>query len=100
MKILKFGGTSVKNAEAMEKVAAILSGYAPPVIVVLSATGGTTDSLLQCVKLASEGEMDKVNILKKTLEEKHSDMVRELGLEDNQNLVKKLGDYYSKLEVR
>ena len=99
MKILKFGGTSVKNAEAMEKVAAILSGYAPPVIVVLSATGGTTDSLLQCVKLASEGEMDKVNILKKTLEEKHSDMVRELGLEDNQNLVKKLGDYYSKLEV-
>lgn len=42
-KVLKFGGTSVKNASAMKNVAAILDNYSPPIIVVLSAISGTTD---------------------------------------------------------
>lgn len=99
MKILKFGGTSVRDAAAMKSVAAILDKYQLPIIVVLSATSGTTDALLEMVNLASEGEMDKVHNLKKNIEKKHITIIKELGLTENQSLKKQINDYFSKLEI-
>src|SRR6478735_5857401 len=57
MQVLKFGGSSVKNAENINKVIGIINKNlsAGKTIVVVSALGGITDILLECSKLASEG---------------------------------------------
>ncbi len=66
MQVLKFGGTSVANADNINKVVAIISqnlvrddapckeGY--KTIVVVSALGGVTDLLLSAAALAAEGD--------------------------------------------
>lgn len=57
MQVLKFGGSSVANAENIEKVVTIIRerSAADRTIVVVSALGGMTDILLECGQLASAG---------------------------------------------
>ena len=58
MQVLKFGGTSVGSPEAIAKVIDIVSAKIKqePVIVVVSAFGGTTDALLLCGAQAASGD--------------------------------------------
>ncbi len=58
MQVLKFGGSSVKNAANINKVIAIVKDKikTDKTIVVVSALGGITDMLLQCSKLAAEAD--------------------------------------------
>ena len=54
MKVLKFGGTSVANAQNINLVKNIVEQVqAEKVIVVVSAFGGVTDQLLHAARLAS-----------------------------------------------
>ena len=55
MKVLKFGGTSVATAENIQKVLSILktASKKEPVVAVVSALGGVTDSLQQLGELAN-----------------------------------------------
>ncbi len=79
MQVLKFGGSSVKNAENINKVIAIIKEKAKndKTIVIVSALGGITDILLQCSKLASEGnETYKEKLLE--AEQRHLQTVKEL----------------------
>src|SRR5215467_1755053 len=57
MKVLKFGGTSVANAENIDKVITIVNERLgdDSLVVIVSALGGTTDALLECGKLAAAG---------------------------------------------
>ncbi|HWV56319.1 MAG TPA: lysine-sensitive aspartokinase 3 [Longimicrobiales bacterium] len=56
--IMKFGGTSVEDAGAMERVARIVDERKPqPRVVVVSALRGMTDALLQAVRSASAGDV-------------------------------------------
>ena len=50
MKIFKFGGASVKNADAVKNLSGILNGYNDNLIVVISAMGKVTDLLETLVK--------------------------------------------------
>ncbi len=79
MQVLKFGGSSVANAQNMNKVVAIVLEAAKkdPVILVVSALGGVTDSLLKTGSLAESGD-EAYKIVLKELEQKHLDAVREL----------------------
>jgi aspartate kinase len=53
MKVFKFGGASVKNAEAIKNVASILRRYAQDeLLVVVSAMGKTTNALERIVGLS------------------------------------------------
>jgi aspartokinase/homoserine dehydrogenase 1 len=79
MQVLKFGGSSVANAGNIKKVMnvvkeKIISGNT---IVVVSALGGITDLLLQCSKLASEGNETYKDQLAE-IEQRHLQAVREL----------------------
>ena len=58
MQVLKFGGSSVANAENINKVTAIVKDKIKggKTIVVVSALGGITDVLLQCSNLAAKGD--------------------------------------------
>jgi aspartokinase/homoserine dehydrogenase 1 len=79
MQVLKFGGTSVGTAEAILRVIDIVSEKISkePVIIVVSAFGGTTDALLQCGSLAAGGnELYKEHVGHIT--SRHLDAVRQL----------------------
>ncbi|MBU3740953.1 MAG: aspartate kinase [Candidatus Kapabacteria bacterium] len=71
--IMKFGGTSVQDADALSRVLRIVAtrAAATPCIVVLSATAGTTDALL---RIARERNVDAVARLR----ERHHDIVQTL----------------------
>lgn len=57
MKVLKFGGTSVGSVKSVLSLKRIVENEArrQPIVVVVSALGGITDSLLATSKLAVEG---------------------------------------------
>ncbi len=79
MQVLKFGGSSVANAINMNKVVAIVVEAAKKeaTLLVVSAMGGVTDSLINTGTLAESGDESYKNILK-DLEQKHLDAVRDL----------------------
>lgn len=79
MQVLKFGGSSVANATNMNKVVDIVlkAALKEPTILVVSAMGGVTDSLINTGKLAESGDESYKTILK-DLEQKHLDAVRDL----------------------
>lgn len=56
MKVMKFGGTSVGKPERMMQVARLVTASEEPVIVVLSALSGTTNSLVAIGEAMAEGE--------------------------------------------
>jgi bifunctional aspartokinase / homoserine dehydrogenase 1 len=79
MQVLKFGGTSVANAENIKKVMNVVSAAARKdrTVVVVSALGGITDLLLSAATLASEGHesyKDKLTII----EQRHLETVKQL----------------------
>ncbi|ASK32748.1 bifunctional aspartate kinase/homoserine dehydrogenase I [Chryseobacterium sp. T16E-39] len=79
MKVLKFGGTSVANAEAVLQVEKIIKKESAnqQVVVIVSALHGTTDLLLQAAQIASDANKNYLQHLK-NLEEKHLEIVKEL----------------------
>jgi aspartokinase/homoserine dehydrogenase 1 len=79
MQVLKFGGTSVANAENIKKVEQIIkkSLEKDKTIVVVSALGGITDSLVTCGQLAADNdESFKDKLLE--IEKRHLDVVKSL----------------------
>ena len=79
MQVLKFGGSSVANADNIKKVVAIINGKKTnaPILVIVSALGGITDLLLLCSTLAAEGnEAYKSKMLE--VEQRHLQTVRDL----------------------
>jgi bifunctional aspartokinase / homoserine dehydrogenase 1 len=78
MQVLKFGGTSVANAENIKKVKEILQlKKGEKTIVIISALGGITDELLNCGSLAAKGEASYKESLHK-ITERHLNVVKEL----------------------
>lgn len=69
MKVMKFGGTSVGSPERMKDVASLITRSGEPVLVVLSAMSGTTNSLVEIsdylYKKNPEGANDIINRLEK-----------------------------------
>ena len=79
MQVLKFGGSSVANADNIKRVMAVVKHKltTDSTIVVVSALGGITDLLLQCSQMASEGNETYKEKLVET-EQRHLQAVREL----------------------
>lgn len=76
MIVMKFGGSSVANAERIRHVASIIKTYADKrPAVVLSAMGDTTDYLLEAADLALTGKVDISNV-----EKLHKDTAKDLGV--------------------
>jgi len=79
MQVLKFGGTSVANADNINKVVAILQKIIQrdKTVVVVSAFGGVTDSLLKAGALAAIADESYKDLLS-TIERRHIDAVKVL----------------------
>ena len=69
MKVMKFGGTSVGTQERIRSVAQLVAEVDEPMIVVLSAMSGTTNSLVEISdylgKKNLDGACEKINALGK-----------------------------------
>jgi aspartate kinase len=77
MIVMKFGGSSVANAERIRHVAEIIEVYKKDrPVVVLSAMGDTTDDLLEAADNAVNGTVD-ISRIKKL----HFDTAKELGID-------------------
>lgn len=79
MNVIKFGGTSVANAENISRCLGIIrqKKEKEPVIVVVSALGGVTDMLLSAAVSASQKSEDYKSILPR-LETRHIDAIKAL----------------------
>jgi aspartate kinase len=80
--VAKFGGTSMGNAQAMRQSAAIVRDHAAPLVVV-SATSGTTNQLLDIIAAATSGDWAKAELLQQTISQRHQDLARELECHAN-----------------
>lgn len=72
MIVLKFGGTSLQDAEAIDRASGIVLrrlGQAP--VVVVSALGGVTNDLLHAAALASRGEFIPALLHIEALRDRH-----------------------------
>lgn len=76
MIVMKFGGSSLANAERIRRVASIICGMlSRRPVVVLSAMGDTTDDLLAAAELALKGTVSV-----DAVERLHRETARELGV--------------------
>lgn len=79
MQVLKFGGTSVGSAKAIEQVCYILQHHKPAgrYVIVVSAMSGVTDKLIRCGQLAGQGQEAYKEVLAE-IEQQHLTAIREL----------------------
>lgn len=82
MKVMKFGGTSVGSPERMKSVASLVTGNGDPVIVVLSAMSGTTNSLVEISDYLYKKNPEGANEVINRLEKKYMQHVEELYSSD------------------
>lgn len=79
MKVFKFGGASVKNADGFRNVSAIVSKYgkSEPLVVVVSATGKTTNQLEELIAKKFTAPAESMQLLQ-LVKEKHLQIAKEL----------------------
>jgi len=77
---MKFGGTSVGNAERMKNVAEILADHAQreEVVAVVSAMGGVTDMLIRAANEASRGDREHWKNVRRELAHRHREVADQL----------------------
>ena len=88
MKVMKFGGTSVGTTERMKGVVGLISeewkknnkngNGQEPVVVVLSAMSGTTNSLVEISNYLYKKNLDGANEVINSLEEKYMSHIEQL----------------------
>ena len=89
MRVLKFGGTSVADRAAIERLAGIVrreaeadrarSGSRPGLVVVVSALAGVTDQLLAIADLARRNEADQALAVLASLRDRHHEAASLIG---------------------
>ena len=74
MIVMKFGGTSVKDAEAVRRVVQVVGRERRPRLVVVSALSKVTDALLEVARLAEQGDGLAARQAVKALHRRHEEM--------------------------
>lgn len=100
MKVLKFGGTSMANADHIQKVVSILLNQSPSdtILVVVSAMSGVTDHLLKMAVMAANAD-ELYTKEAESLTLQHLSAVRDLlPLEQQSSVLSKVKQYCNELE--
>ena len=100
--IMKFGGTSVGNAEAIAQACSIVKSYHQDwerLVVVVSAMRGVTDSLIKCAELAVQGEEDQYQSLIEQLRANHRSAMEDIVSDEMEleQLTPQFDEYISEL---
>ncbi len=94
--VSKFGGTSVKDADAIKRSAQIALSHHSS-IVVLSACSGITDQLIAIGKLACEAKWKQALSQIKEIEQRHLEIAKDLLIADSAE--KKIHELVVELET-
>ena len=78
VEVYKFGGVSVGSAEALRRAIDHVRRAGTPLVVVVSAMNGVTDSLLEAARSAVRGDRTIASAAAVAFERRHSDLVREV----------------------
>jgi aspartate kinase len=98
MKVFKFGGASVKDADGMKNVASIIEKYNDgKLLVVVSALGKTTNALEDVVKayISNNGE---AKILIEKIKQSHFDICTGLFEDKNHPVYDQLNNFFVEME--
>ncbi len=76
MLVLKFGGTSVANADCIMQAARLIAQQSRPVVAVSSAMSGVTDVLIEAGNLACKRNYDEVEKRQMDLRRRHDEAAR------------------------
>ena len=97
MKVFKFGGASVKDANAVRNMAQIIKLHAEePLVVIISAMGKMTNAFEELLaKRIAETEADEELDHIKTF---HQKIIEDLGLNDDESLKSILENIYGELD--
>ncbi len=77
--VMKFGGTSIQNAQAIERVIGIIKSRAnEPLAIIFSAISEATNILTHCAKLAANGQIEPAKDLLDKLGRRHHQIATEL----------------------
>src|SRR5262245_41816969 len=77
MIVMKFGGTSVEDATAIDRSCKIVLDRKPrQPFVVVSALGGATNGLLEAGRLAADQELERALAIADTLEKRHVQLLQ------------------------
>ena len=79
MLVMKFGGTSVRDTEAVRRVIEVVGRETRPKLVVVSALAGVTDALLDVSRLAGEGRGEEARGGVRALRRRHESMAALVG---------------------
>lgn len=99
MKVFKFGGASVKNADAVRNVAEIISNFADEkLLIVISAMGKTTNHLENLVAAFWSADANQKSLLINELKEFHFDIAKDLIQDKKHHIFSDLEDLFMELE--
>lgn len=94
--VSKFGGTSMGDISSMQR-AATISMERNSNMIVVSATSGTTDKLIEIAKLASAGNTQECSKLVFGIKERHQSMMNEMP--KNFDGLEILNSYFTELDL-
>jgi aspartate kinase len=94
--VSKFGGTSMGDFASMQRSATISKERGSSIIVV-SATSGTTDKLIEIAKLASCGMLEECEKNVFFVKERHLSLLKETGNHEETHSI--LQGYFTELEL-
>ncbi len=97
MKVYKFGGASVKNAEAVRNVGRIIVNERENLVVVISAMGKTTNLLELLVKAYFEKSQDKWEIFQQ-FKNYHEEIITDLFAEKEIPTI--VADLFTELQLK
>ncbi len=101
MFVFKFGGASVKSAEAVRNILKILSYHKEDeIVVVVSAMGKTTNALEQIIEYYAERKTEDIKKSIAKLKEFHTDVLNGLFEDHDQPVQKDVSDLFESLEGR
>ena len=100
LRVMKFGGTSVGDADCIERVAGLVAAQAAEaeVVVVVSAMGGVTDMLIRAATEASRGDREHWKGARQELARRHREVADRLLYAGEQaqvlpRLAEEIGDF-------
>lgn len=94
--VSKFGGTSMGDLASMQR-SAMISIERGSTIVVVSATSGTTDKLIEIAKTASSGKLGDCEKLVFGVKERHLGLLKTAG--NNEQTLAMLEGYFTELDL-
>ncbi len=100
MKVLKFGGSSVRDHHNIKKVLEIITkkSQEDKLAVVVSAFGKTTNRLLKSAELAKHKNEEYLTIINE-VEKHHYETIEQLDLKNSSEVIKHINQQFSQLKT-